>query len=172
MANQYLNQVALDANNSGVTRTDEVLVSRNSQTYRATLDKVIPPPPTTADAGKILRVNSTGTDLVWGSPAIVRETIYTLAAGLAPNVQGTLSTGKRFDRYMGFTIGYAYGNSNSTQTTWSPQIFFTSHHAPYAVSSLRGTGWALLTTSGDNKFTITSSHSSFRVFRIEAVTNG
>ena len=165
MPDQFLHQLP-EGTDPNVISSDLVLVSRSSTAYRAKVDKAILPASAAGDSGKILTVNSSGSP-AWGTPVSMRENIYSNTQGGGLNVSLSLDGTRRFNQYMGFMVGYGTGGS---QAAWSSLFIYASGGSTnYAITNLRGTGWATLTTSGTGSFTITSSNSSFKVYRIDGV---
>ena len=170
MADQFLHQVP-QGTDTTILNTDYVLVSRNRVTYRAEIGSAILPRSVSANSGQQLRVLSNGKP-GWVTPTITRSNIYTAPSGGAGlNTTLSLGAGNRFDACLGFIIGYGYGSNAGTLTYSSPQIMiaFPGETRIYHVSSLRGTGWAAITTGGAATFVMSSSNSSFKIHSIVGV---
>ena len=169
MPDRFILQLPTDSNSPGVQATDIVPVVRGDTTYQATFGKTLLPAASAGDAGKTLRVTSSG-DAAWQSPSIVRNNIYIRSQGAPLNTQLALTSPNRFSQYMLILVGYAYGSNVSDSTwKWSPALFYAAATNTYFVSSLRGSGWFEFTTNSDTAFTLSSSDTTLRVFRIDGI---
>lgn len=172
MADQYIHQLPADGNNPNVAPQDIIPFSRNGVTYRGQLGGLLLPSASLSDVGKHLRVGSGGTP-EWASAAVASSTIFTSSTGITRSTSVRTLTGtNRFSDFLLFVIGYGYGDgANENNFKWSPALFQVQSVGAYQFSNLRGTGWAEINTSGNNQFTLSSSDSTLKVFRIQGVAS-
>ena len=170
-ADRYINQLDEDPNGPNVQPGDIIPVVRGSATFRARFGDSQLPTATSAQAGRHLAVNTEGKP-AWtaGSASVVRETIYaSTSGGGALNTNLRLSTGKRFDQFPMFQVALGWGSNASTNWAWLGLSLYSATSTRYFISTIEGSDWSELVTTGNDIFVLTSSNSSVRIHRIEAL---